>query len=128
MTENYSISELVNNFLAKNKKKIVNILNENNYSNDDCVLIIRSFLNKSKKILKLSEEYEKNNNINITISNARPPIFWKEKEITIQQIQKWKPKKIKHLIYKLNELELNIKKNFNNSICLTTDFILEQSA
>ena len=128
LNENYSISELVNNFLAKNKKKIVNILNENNYSNDDCVLIIRSFLNKSKKILKLSEEYEKNNNINVTISNARPPIFWKEKEITIQQIQKWKPKKIKHLIYKLNELELNIKKNFNNSICLTTDFILEQSA
>ena len=128
LNENYSISELVNNFLAKNKKKIVNILNENNYSNDDCVLIIRSFLNKSKKILKLSEEYEKNNNINITISNARPPIFWKEKEITIQQIQKWKPKKIKHLIYRLNELELNIKKNFNNSICLTTDFILEQSA
>ena len=128
LNENYSISELVNNFLAKNKKKIVNILNENNYSNDDCVLIIRSFLNKSKKILKLSEEYEKNNNINITISNARPPIFWKEKEITIQQIQKWEPKKIKQLIYKLNELELNIKKNFNNSICLTTDFILEQSA
>jgi len=128
LNENYSISELVNNFLAKNKKKIVNILNENNYSNDDCVLIIRSFLNKSKKILKLSEEYEKNNNINITISNARPPIFWKEKEITVQQIQKWKPKKIKQLIYKLNELELNIKKNFNNSICLTTDFILEQSA
>ena len=128
LNENFSISELVNNFLAKNKKKIVNILNENNYSNDDCVLIIRSFLNKSKKILKLSEEYEKNNNINITISNARPPIFWKEKEITVQQIQKWKPKKIKQLIYRLNELELNIKKNFNNSICLTTDFILEQSA
>ena len=127
LNENFSISELVNNFLAKNKKKIVNILNENNYSNDDCVLIIRSFLNKSKKILKLSEEYEKNNNINITISNARPPIFWKEKEITVQQIQKWKPKKIKQLIYKLNELELKIKKNFNNSICLTTDFILEQS-
>ncbi len=128
LTENYNITELVNNFLAQNKKKIVNILNENNYSNDDCVLIIRSFLNKSKKILKLSEEYEKNNNINITISNAKPPIFWKEKEITIQQIQKWEPKKIKQLIYKLNELELNIKKNFNNSICLTTDFILEQSA
>ena len=84
-------------------------------------------IKKSKKILKLSEEYEKNNNINITISNARPPIFWKEKEITVQQIQKWKPKKIKQLIYKLNELELKIKKNFNNSICLTTDFILEQS-
>tara|TARA_B100000575_G_scaffold238702_1_gene201100 strand:- start:727 stop:1701 length:975 start_codon:yes stop_codon:yes gene_type:complete len=128
LSENYSISELVNNFLAKRKREIIIILNENNYSNDDCMIIIRSFLNKSKKILKLSEDYEKNNNINLTISNARPPIFWKEKEITIQQIQRWDPKKIKQFIYKLNELELNIKKNFNNSICLTTDFILEQSA
>ena len=91
------------------------------------MLIIRSFLNKSQKVLKLSEDYEKNNDINLTISNARPPIFWKEKEITVQQIQKWKPKKIKKLIYDLNLLEQNIKKNFNNSIYLTTDFILERS-
>ena len=127
LSENYSISELVNNFLAKRKREIIIILNENNYSNDDCTLIVRSFLNKSKKILKLSEDFEKNNDINLTISNARPPIFWKEKEITVQQIQKWKPKKIKKLIYDLNLLEQNIKKNFNNSIYLTTDFILERS-
>jgi DNA polymerase-3 subunit delta len=31
------------------------------------------------------------------------------------------------LIYKLNELELLIKKNFNHSISIVTDFILEQS-
>ena len=61
-----------------------------------------NLLSKSKKILKLSEEYEKNNNINVTISNARPPIFWKEKEITIQQIQKWEPKKIKEILDKKN--------------------------
>ena len=127
LSENYSISELVNNFLAKRKKTIINILNENNYSNDDCMLIVRSFLNKSKKILKLSEDYKKNNDINLTISNAKPPVFWKEKEITIQQIQKWKPKNIKKLIFELNHLELNIKKNLNNSIYLVTDFILERS-
>ena len=85
-------------------------------------------LKKTKNLLDLVKQYDNNNNLETTINNAKPPIFWKEKEITIQQIQKWEPKKIKQLIYKLNELELNIKKNFNNSICLTTDFILEQSA
>ena len=94
LNENYSISELVNNCLAKNKKKIVNILNENNYSNDDCIIIIRTFLNKSKKILKLSEEYEKNNNINITISNARPPIFWKEKKLQFNKSKNGNQKKL----------------------------------
>ena len=128
LSENYSVTELIDNCLAKNKKKIIHILNENNFSSDDCVLITRTFLNKSKKILKLSIEFETNNNLDLTISSAKPPIFWKDKEITKQQICKWKPKDIKKLIYKLNEIELLIKKNINNSINLITDFILTQSS
>ena len=76
----------------------------------------------------LSNTFENNKNIDLTISSAKPPIFWKEKEITKQQIQKWKPKNIKNLIYALSETELQIKKNINNSINLTTDFILKQSS
>ena len=128
LIENHSISELIDNCLAKNKKKTVNILNENNFNNDDCILITRTFLNKSKKILKLSSEFENNNNIDLTISSAKPPIFWKDKEITKQQIYKWTPKNIKKLVYNLSEIELLIKKNINNSINLITDFILDQAS
>ena len=128
LSENHNISELIDNCLAKNKKKIINILNENNFNNEDCILITRSFLNKSKKILKLSSEFENNKNMDLTISSARPPIFWKDKEITKQQVYKWSPKSIKKLIYKLADVELLIKKNMNNSINLITDFILEQSS
>ena len=127
LNENHSVSELVDNCLAKNKKKIIDILNENNFNNEDCILITRSFLNKSKKILQLSTEYEKNKNIELTISSAKPPIFWKDKEITKKQLNHWKPENIKKLIYKLGEMEFLIKKNLNNSINLITDFILEQS-
>ena len=128
LIENHSISELVDNCLAKNEKKIINILNENNFGNEDCIIIIRSFLLKSKKILKLSNEFKSNKNIDLTISSAKPPIFWKDKEITKQQIYKWTPENIKKLIYKLNEIELLVKKNINNSINLITDFILDQSS
>ena len=128
LNENHSVLELVDNCLAKNKKKIIDILNENNFNNEDCIMITRSFLNKSKKILQLSTEFEKNKNIELTISSAKPPIFWKDKEITKQQIRQWKPENIKKLIYRLNEIELLIKKNLNISINLITDFILEQSA
>ena len=127
LIENHSVSELVDNCLAKNNKKIINILNENNFSNEDCIMIIRSFLIKAKKLLILSTTFEINKNIDLTISSAKPPIFWKEKEITKQQIYKWKPKNIKKLIYTLGETELQIKKNINNSINLITDFILNQS-
>jgi DNA polymerase III subunit delta len=128
LIENHSISELIDNCLTNNTKKITSILNENNFNNEDCILIIRMFLNKLKKILKLSIEFSVNNNLDLTISSAKPPIFWKDKEIIKQQLSKWKPETLKILIYRLSEIELLIKKNINNSINLVTDFILDQSA
>ena len=126
LIENHNISELANNYLARNNKKIANILNENNFSNEDCVLITRTFLNKAKKLLNLSKEYQKHNNVELAISSSKPPIFWKDKEITKQQIYKWKPEKIQKLIYKLNELELLIKQNINLATNIITDFILNK--
>ena len=128
LSENHNISELVDNCLAQNKRKIISILNENNFSNEDCIMIVRSFIIKSKKLLALSKAFETNKNIDLTISSAKPPIFWKEKEITKQQILKWSSINIKQLIYSLSETELQIKKNINNSINLITDFILFQSS
>ena len=127
LQEDHDVSELIDNCLAKNKKKIIIILNENNFSSEDCILIIRVFLNKSKKLLKLLYEYEYNNNIDLTISTAKPPIFWKDKEITKQQIYKWTLDNVKELIYKLGELELQVKTNINNSVNLILNFILEQT-
>ena len=126
--ENVSVSELVDNCLAKNQKKTIYILNENNFSSDDCIVIVRTFLNKSKRIYALSKEYKIHKDIEQTISSAKPPIFWKDKEITKQQIYKWTPENIRYLIYKLNELELSIKKNIDISINLVTDFILNEAS
>ena len=126
LSEDHNISELIDNCLAKNKRKTITILNENNFVTEDCVLIIRIFLIKLKKILLLSKEFRNNKNIDLTISNAKPPIFWKDKEIVKQQIFNWEPEKIKKLIFRINEIELLIKKNMQNSINLITDFILEQ--
>ena len=126
LIENFSISELVDNCLANNIRKTKNILNENNFGNEDCVLIIKTFLNKLKRLLKLCNEFQENKNINLTIESAKPAIFWKDKDITKQQILRWSPNKIKEIIYKLNNIELMVKKNFSNSMNLITDFILNQ--
>ena len=127
LNENYSVTELVNHCLAKNKKQIIKILNENNYTNEDGIMILRIFLNQSKKILELLREYEKNQNLDLTISSAKPPIFWKDKEITKKQISGWEKENLKKLIYELNDIELLIKNNINSSINLITDFILAKS-
>ena len=127
LIENFSIAELIDNCLAKNQKKTISILNENNYNNEDCIIITRTFLNKLKKLLNLSKNYEITKNLDQTISNAKPPIFWKDKEIVKQQIHKWTPDKIYKLIFDINEIELQIKKNTSNSINIISNFILEKA-
>ncbi len=126
LSENFELSELIDNCLAKNKSKIINILNENNYNAEDCIVILRTFLAKAKRILNLAIQLEHNKDINKTINSAKPPIFWKDKDIIKIQLNKWKPEKIKELIKNINIIELEIKKNYNNSILIITNFILEK--
>jgi DNA polymerase III subunit delta len=128
LAENYNVSELIDNCLSKNKKKTINILNENNYSVEDCILIIRTFLIKSKRLLKLCKEFKIKNSTDIVISSFKPPIFWKDKEIVKKQIKNWSYNNVENLIYKINEIELLIKKNSINSVNILSDFIIEQAS
>ena len=123
LAENYSVFELSDNYLAKNSKKVSNILNENNYSSDDCILIIRTILNKSKRLLKIRNEVDNNKNIDQVISTIKPPIFWKEKEIVKKQAQSWSTNEVKNIIFKINDLEALVKKNTTNSMLFVSNFI-----
>ena len=124
---NHNASELTDNCLAKNIKKTANILNENNYSNEDCILIVRTLLTKTKRLLKLQEEVKKNKSIEQVITNFKPPIFWKDKEIVKQQMNHWPLEKINNMIGNINEIELLIKKNSANSLVILSDFIINQT-
>ena len=125
LIENHSISELVDNCLAKNKNKTLLMLNENILSIEDCVIITRTFLQKIKRILNLVKVYQKNKNLDLTISSAKPPIFWKDKEIIKQQINKWKLADISKLLRNVNQIELLIKKNKTDPINIVRNFIIE---
>ena len=125
LAENYNASELIDNCLAKNFKKTINILNENNFSIEDCIIIIRTFLIKSKRLQKIL--LEKNKNLDQVISAHKPPIFWKDKEIVKQQANNWHLNTIEKLIYSISDIELLIKKNSTNSVNILSDFIILHS-
>ena len=126
LIENHGISELIDSCLINNSKKVSLILNENNFNNEDCVTIIRTFLAKAKKILKLANNYSKNNNLEITLSESKPPIFWKEKDVVKLQLLRWKPEMIKKLITNICDVELEIKKNSSSSLNILMNFIFNQ--
>ena len=125
--KNYNISELVETCLVKNQKKISKIINENNFSNEDTIIIIRTFLLKSKRLLNLSKNIKSNPNLETVISNYKPSIFWKEKEIVKQQLKIWSEKSLGKLINEINNTELLIKKNTDISLNVLLNFIFTNS-
>ena len=127
LSENNSISELVDFCLAKNERKILSILNDNNFSNEDAIMIIRTFLNKTKRLIKLQNEIKNNKNTDLVISTYKPPIFWKDKELVKDQLKNWSEKSIKNLLYSISEIELLIKKNYEHSIKMLLNFIFSTS-
>ena len=78
---------------------------------------------KRLKILKIN--LENTRNIDEVIASAKPPIFWKDKEIVKQQLSILSFAEIKYLIRKVNNLELEIKKNNQISDQILNNFILE---
>jgi len=126
LAENYNISELTDQCLARNKKKTLNILNENNPSLEDNILILKSFLYKLKRLKKLKLELENKKNTDAVISSYKPPIFWKDKDMIKQQLKIWSLPQIKSLINKTNDMELLIKKNSQASNQIVNNFILEK--
>ena len=126
LSENYSASELVDNCLIKNKRKTLNILNENIQSTEDNILILRTFLNKLKKLRKLRLNFDKSKNVDQTINTFKPPIFWKDKNIIKQQIEIWKLNDIEKFIVDLNNTESLIKKNPQISNQIMNNMILDK--
>ena len=125
LSENYSASELVDASLTKNYIKVKEILNENIYSQEDTFLILRVFLQKTKKILSLLEIINKENNVEKAINEYKPPIFWKDKPVLKKQLQLWSFENIINLICELNDIEIKIKKNNSQNLILMKNFIYE---
>jgi len=127
LADNYNASELIDHSLAKNTKKTVTILNENNYSEEDHIIIVRTLLGKLKRLIKIYELVDKKNNIEQAIASFKPPVFWKDKPIIRQQIRAWDKNELTNLIYETNNIELLIKKNSNMGKNILSDFIIKNS-
>ena len=127
LAENYSASELVDHSLAKNTRKTVTIFNENSFSDEDNIIIIRTLLAKLKRLIKIYELVDEKNSIEQAISASKPPVFWKDKPLVTQQIKSWNKDHLKNLIYKTNEIELLIKKNSSLAKNILSDFIINNS-
>ena len=128
LSENFSINELVDNSLSKNYQKISEIINESNYKLEDGMIILRTFLQRAKRLLNIYEKQDNNINFDSLINDYKPPIFWKDKPVVKKQLENWSKSKIKDLIYNINKTETHLKTNSSISLMLVFNFIYETSS
>ena len=124
LSENYGINELADSYLEKNIKSTSKILNENIFTEQDCVLIIRTILSKSKRLMNIIEIYNETKDLDEAIMSAKPPIFWKDKMSVKKQAKTWVLSELKNKVYEINDIESLIKINSKNSINLIADFMI----
>ena len=124
LSENYGINELADSYLEKNIKSTSKILNENIFTEQDCVLIIRTILSKSKRLMNIIEIYNETKDLDVAIMSAKPPVFWKDKISVKKQAKTWVLSELKNKIYEINDIESLIKINSRNSINLISDFMI----
>ena len=124
LSENYGVNELADSYLEKNIKSTSKILNENIFTEQDCVLIIRTILSKSKRLMNIIEIYNETKDLDEAIMSAKPPVFWKDKISVKKQAKTWVLSELKNKIYEINDIESLIKINSRNSINLISDFMI----
>ena len=123
MVGNYQNDYIVNICLNGDKKKLNKILRENNFSFEDFLILLKIFSKKIHRLLKIKIFNRLEKNLDQIFNQIRPPIFWKEKEDVKKQVRLWNEKKLNLIIKKINEIELNCKKNHEISTNITLDFL-----
>ena len=123
MVGNYQNDYIVNICLNGDKKKLNKILRENNFSFEDFLILLKIFSKKIHRLLKIKIFNRLEKNLDQIFNQIRPPIFWKEKEDVKKQVRLWNEKKLNLIIKKINEIELNCKKNHELATNITLDFL-----
>lgn len=95
--------------LSGNKEKTNQLLNSTMFDIDRSVFYIATI---NQRLLKLKEILKKDVvNIEKSMSEIKPPIFWKDKSTFLFQAKKWNTKKINNILNKTYNLELMFKSN-----------------
>lgn len=98
--------------LIGEKTKINKLLSETEILNDEVYFYLNSLNYRIRRLYEIIEISENNpKNYEQVIEYLKPPIFWKDKPVIIQQLRKWSLKKLEEMTVKIGETEILMKKN-----------------
>ena len=97
--------------LLGDKTAINKLLSETEILNDDAFFYLNSLNYRVMRLHEINKISANQNNYEQTLNGLRPPIFWKDKAVILQQLRKWSQKKLKNILIKIAETEILLKKN-----------------
>lgn len=103
--------EIRDNALIGRKNKINKLLSETSILNEESFFYINNLNYRVLKLIEIKKMNEVFNNYEQTLEKIKPPIFWKDKSIYLEQLKKWNLEKLNRAADKIGETEVLIRKN-----------------
>ena len=108
---NTDFDEIRDSALIGEKKKINKLLSEIELLNEEGFFYLNILNYRIIRLLEIQKLNKNYNSYEQSIENLKPPIFWKDKPIYIQQLKRWDLNKLNKAVSKILETEVLMKKN-----------------
>ena len=110
---NDDFNQLKDDALSGNKVNTNKLLGDTVFEPENNIFYLNSINQRINRLKEIEETKDKNLNLEVLLSNLRPPVFWKDKPMLIEQSRKWNKNKIQSALNKTYNAEIEIKSNAN---------------
>ena len=97
--------------LNGNKISTNKLLADTVFEIENNIYYLNSINQRINKLNEIENMKKENSNIESALSNLKPPVFWKDKPMLIEQSKKWNKNKIQEALKKTYNTEIEIKSN-----------------
>ena len=110
---NDDFNQLKDDALNGNKVNTNKLLGDTVFEPENNIFYLNSINQRINRLKEMEELKDKNSNLEVLLSNLKPPVFWKDKPMLIEQSKKWNKNKIQDALNKTYKAEIEIKSNAN---------------
>ena len=108
---NDDFSQLKDEAIKGNKFNTNKLLSETIFQTENSVYYLNSINQRINKLNDIENLKHKEKSLDTIINQLKPPVFWKDKPILIEQSKKWNKKRLQEILKKTYNAEIELKSN-----------------
>ena len=108
---NDDFNQLKDEAIKGNKFNTNKLLSETIFQTENSVYYLNSINQRINKLNDIENLKHKEKSLDTIINQLKPPVFWKDKPILIEQSKKWNKKRLQEILKKTYNAEIELKSN-----------------